>query len=77
MKCKDCINFRTSSRMETSNELSPSINQLKGVCTINNSRCKSQDECRCGGFSQSELVQLKLNIDELGRNFISPAINII
>ncbi|NMB95671.1 MAG: hypothetical protein GYA02_03540 [Clostridiaceae bacterium] len=52
MKCKDCINFRTSSRMETSNELSPSINQLKGVCTINNSRCKSQDECRCGGFSQ-------------------------
>ncbi|HHV96508.1 MAG TPA: hypothetical protein GXX37_08580 [Clostridiaceae bacterium] len=51
MKCKDCINFKTSGRMEIGNELSPSINQMKGVCSVNNSNCKAQDECRCGAFS--------------------------
>ncbi|HOJ09672.1 MAG TPA: hypothetical protein PK733_03660 [Clostridiales bacterium] len=52
MRCKDCINFKTSSRMEASNELSPRMGSLKGQCSVNNSACRAQDECRCGGFSQ-------------------------
>ncbi|NSW89633.1 MAG: hypothetical protein HPY74_02935 [Firmicutes bacterium] len=52
MKCKDCINFRQSSRMESGREISPGIKSEKGTCSINNARCKAEDECRYGGFSQ-------------------------
>lgn len=54
MRCRDCINFKTSTNLEVSGELSPPenrFNSLKGTCGVNNSKSKAQDECRVGRFS--------------------------
>ena len=52
MKCRDCINFRQSNRMEAGREISPEVRTRRGICSVNNAKCRPEDECRSGGFSQ-------------------------
>ncbi|NLC67376.1 MAG: hypothetical protein GX754_01020 [Clostridiaceae bacterium] len=51
MKCRNCANFRQSDRVEFGNEILPDMKPARGTCSINNTRCKADDECRCGSFT--------------------------
>jgi len=53
MKCKDCANFRRISRVEAGEEITPGVRtSIRGTCSINNARCRAEDECKNGGFTQ-------------------------
>lgn len=52
VKCRDCNRFKRDSRIEASNELSPSNKASKGVCEADDKTCSASDDCGCGAFSQ-------------------------